>query len=501
MPNDCSCCENGIISWDKKSATYLCDNCNFQYAPKSKIAPKKHIPNWNFEGKPLGSFIHSKRTETDLELRLRKLHKGISQSAEWERRINHFEFISDMKANRILQVWNARMQNSGGESGAIDKSKIVISMARDLRLPYLLICNVLEKEKIWLSAGTDVCSYQRAMKFGTGINRMWKLYGGPAAVKSGELTKLSAIIDKISQKLHLNPYSVTTILRYSGAWAGGNWMHSTYQKLQENGVMVARLYENKKNRVKDEWTLCEIVDGISKVVVGTNPYYILSALVHSGQVNLNPNTAHTIYSKYKYAKKSLALIKEQGPKTVKEVAKEFRICERVASYAFELLEEKKLVQVHNDWHGVRYFYLAGQEEQLRATAPHLKLEDVIMNSGKLYVTSHAVMRLQTMSESYAAVFLNKLALAGKLIKLNDVKVNVKEKVYVILNSQPRDEAVRNAVSEVYAEILKNITSDGIRAYSLVKLGYAASNARAKRKLEILEKYGLVKREGRKYYLK
>ncbi len=497
--NSCVACKSGEICWDNRHAMYACNTCDFELP----FALEERLPTYFVRGKHfLGSFISYRRNtssgkrtrESDLEQRLRVLHKNISTAEEWKRRKEHFEEQVRRAKKDVLAEWQVRIGKQ--QISELEKGRTVIQIADDFGLPVSTVAEVLVRSGKCKQAPFHVWDYKLNRKYGAQVSALWRTFRGNRATKSGNFVKISATIQKISERIGLNVYSTSQVIKRNGLCPGGNWALWQFEKLQEYGVMIGQLWDNRESRVKDDWTLCEVVDSISKDLKIDNPYFIINALASTGRSDLDERNAFTIYSKYKYAKLTLEFISKDGPKTISDIAKKFEISYRVAAYSLNILADAKLVKIHGGKN--RIVYLSSQEQQLRKVATYLRLEDEIMTSQRLYVTSHEVMRMSSLSESKAEVLLNKWADEKKLMRLNDVRVNG-EIIYVILDGQKHKDATRAVLVQLYGNVLKHIDHTGVTPYGVCKKLNSQSWGFMKHKLNILKKYGIISERDGKYY--
>ncbi|MBI4095377.1 MAG: hypothetical protein HY438_00790 [DPANN group archaeon] len=487
--NKCVMCKPGTVEWNYRTSSYVCTNCDFEISFNAKL-PKYHL----HRKMSLGSFIDAHKNESDLERRLRTLHKKISISEDWEMRKQHFEAQVRRAKKDVLAEWAVRVK---GNLSELEKGRIIIEIANDFGLPITAASEILYRSGKCKQAPFHVWDYQINKKYGRQVDLLWRTFNGQRAVKSGNFVRLATQITKISERIGLNVYSTSQVLKRKGLCLGGHWALWSFEKLQEYGLMLGRLWENRECRVKNDWTLCEVVDSISRDLKLDDPYFVINALASTKRVNLESGSAFTTYSKYKYAKLALEFIEKSGPKKIHEVGKKFGIVHRVAACALELLANTNLVNVYGGKNKI--FYCAGQEKQLRKIAPFLRLEDEIIASDYKYLTSHKIMELAGISESKAEVLLNSWAREGKIKKISRVR-DGKEIVYIISKHGQDNKVVAAALRIIYKNILDCLKPDGVSTYRIQKESGLTCWTHLKNKLNVMEKYGLICEKGGLYYL-
>lgn len=491
--NRCTACNIGIIKWDQKEVAYRCDNCYFEVP----FGINQRLPTYFVRGKHfLGGFIGHDPHETELERRLRVLHKNIGTVEELKRRKEHFEARVDKNRARILRYWRNHLPK---KANCIDKAETVLNIIQEYHIPKSVVCEVLWREKKWAGASFGVWYYNLAQRYSNKVNKLWSQLNGDKIIKRGFAAEQASLVQVIANVIRLDPYPTAKILEYSNIWNGGGWALWTFEQIKNYGRMVGQLWGNRKDRVDSDWSLCETVEDMSKDIGKDwlSPYVILQILANQKAVDLDPNAAFTTYSTYKNAKSALKIIKKEGPKTKKGISGELGISWRVASYSLNLLQEQGFVNAHQDKRCEHYFYTPNQESLLKDIALYSHLEDQLLSSGRAFITSPEI-EDQNIPNTTARRLLGRWVSEGKLVEISG---KVKPKMYAVIHDglAPK-EAIRNTLTLKFKDILKSIKPEGVTKYRIASSLYKSSAYKyVKIRLDLLEEHGLVRKDGNRYF--
>ncbi len=310
------------------------------------------------------------------------------------------------------------------------RAELAAKIAEEYQLPVSVIYEALAQENELKNPLFDKWNYELTKRYGKHINNLWDKLNGAYITKDGSAIKSASLIQIISEKVDLRPYEIASILKNTHAKKGASWDVWINEQIQNYGPVISSLWENRKHKVKDNWSLCAVIESISKDTGNiVNPYVVLQILANKKKVDLNINTAHTIYSDYKNAKLALDIINKDGPKTAQEIADELEITKRVAVYSLKRLQEKELVKVHIDRQYEFYYYLPDQQAQLEEKATYLRIEKSITNSGRQYITCPELMSIGNLPGTTAIRLLQRWIKEGKLIEINKHK---NPKIYEII---------------------------------------------------------------------
>lgn len=481
MTTKCPFCENGTIEWNDKETSYFCSNCDFEMP----FSLDKKLPTYFMKGKHfLGSFIEKEHGEKGYWRKLRKLHKNISTAEEWQRRKEHFESSVDYNTPFVLKMWSGKTEP---EMGPVEKSRIAMEITDKSGIPKSVVCEILHNECEWKNSAFFVWNYLNMKRYGREIELLWKKLKGDRIKKQNEIRQAS-LIEAISENIGLNPYCTSKVLSYMGLMSCGNWYLWTNEQIQEYGSMVGMLWNNKKAKATDDWTLCEAVEQISRDTKDLiNPYVVFHILADTKRIKLEDKETCYLYAKYKYAKKALEAIAEEGPKCARELKCSFGVSKRVMNSSLGFLHENNNnIGYYKGQSKDRYYYLKGQEEQLKQAEIYLKLEDIVLNHDAPFITLPELKSISGVSEDQARTLLRNLADKNKVLVVNELK----PKLYIVLNGHAKEEAVKLALAEKFSNVLSEIEK-GSHEHKSIAGGIKTSNQRILEKLDVLEKYGLV----------
>lgn len=495
MKQKCPLCKTGEISWDSKEESYSCGICSFEV---SFSFNGKH-PFVAMKGKHhLGSFIGFKKgnlAENDNSWdKLRIVHRNISLDEEWKRRKEHFDEQVDKYRAVVKRYWAAE---NASRLCDYEKGDLISKIANERTIPQTAICEILKQENLNNRSRYLVWEFINTQKYGKQIEFLWKKFHCDKFAKQGDKFKLNLGIQKISNNIGLNPYLVSKILINTGAYKFGNWALWESKQIEENGAMIALLWGNKKHKVKNDWSLCEVIDEICDIGK-LNPYIVLNSLAGAKRINLNSKIAFTIYSTYKYAKLFLEEIRKNGPATAPKLSKKFGIGNRIANYAVSALYKRNILKRDRETkcRDLVYF-LPNQRKQLEKTNPYLKLEDIILNQSQSYVTiTNSI--LQDYSKSTANTVLRYWADRGRILKFDDTYPTI----YIILNGS-KEKSIKRALKDKFTALLTHVPSEGIE----LRMLYNNVNSQIRtckyktfiKRLELLADYNIISTNNNKVY--
>ncbi len=367
--SECPLCEKGEISFDLEKSAYLCNSCDYEMG----FGLEKGIPPYMKGKKVLGSFI-SYSGKSSFWKKLMHIHKKISIEGEYERRREHFESEIERKKSSILKYWDNSI--NGNNFDNFKKSELVFEMADSFGTSKSLVCEVLKREDRWNYGSFSVWNYMLTKKYSAKVKEMWQFFGGEDVAKTGNSSKTSKVVDKISKKLSLSPYNVTAVLNFSDIWSGGNWQYWNYKKAEEYGSVLIKLWENRREKAKSKWDLCEVIESISNDT-GINGFLVLNVLETLTDISISPKEASLVFSKYIYANKAHEIIKNKGVVDRKDISEEFEIGSRHALASLNFLAENTDVEIYSGLQRKKYFYL--DKKALKEKSPEIGLEEILFS--------------------------------------------------------------------------------------------------------------------------
>lgn len=338
-------------------------------------------------------------------------------------------------------------------------------MERDLRIPISVAVEVVRSERKSKTISFDVFTYKTLRKYGGGIEKLWSLYGGSDMVKDSDNLGAVKVVKRIADKMGLSPYTVSHVLEDSGAWTGATWANNISKKSEEYGVTIGMLWDNREARVKDDWTMSEVVDEISDSLIGmVSPAYVLQILVMGKRIKKSPLKACEAYYTYRYANAALDVISDEGPQTKKDIAKRFDISTVSSRRSLDALRNRGFIKVHQDRQKLFYYYKPGQEDLLKEIAPYLKLEEDVMNSERDYITQRELQSLGNFGFVTAYKFLREWIREGKLVRVDGTgKTN---RLYAIVKDGNPEESVVRALRSRYSGFFETKNGRQTRGYGI-----------------------------------
>ncbi|MBI4095376.1 MAG: hypothetical protein HY438_00785 [DPANN group archaeon] len=487
MPNECVACNSGTIAWNDKNYAYRCDNCEFELP--FRLSRVQILRFLHSKGN-LGSIIP--RGEQGLEAKLRALHNEIGATAEFERRKTHLDFLVRRHKQTVLSLWNSRV-GADSEFPYYERGKWIVELAENQNIPVRVIYEILRREEKWAYASHAVWCYNLANRFGGQLKEFWERHGGRELEKTNDHNKQIKLLQKISERLGLVQYTTATAMSACGVWKGAPWAMYLQHILDEYGLRVGDLWDNRKVRVKDDYTLWEVADSISNDLgrlVSTSGVLEILRVNRRGEVKTHDRLkAHVLY---KYASLCLDLIKKDGPLNAQTAAKKLGVTNVTISPALRLLHEQGKLKVHQDRRKALFYYLPNQEDALGKTARYYGLEEKILRTGKNYIIVSDLSKLIDSKILSTHSLLGKLVERGKFLVVRDAIPYL----YIVRQEGRTEKAMQlEALCHRYMNILKHFRQEGTIVNNI-----PGNHKNTKKILGILEKYDLIYREENKYYL-